>query len=88
MPHRRRGVYSGAASINILSLKCGVYSSKYGKGQLLCIEMNRLKRESSLVDVIRGKQGHIVRYVQSFNIQGLWIVFPYCLAGTKTSEEL
>ena len=23
-----------------------------------------------------------------FNIQGLWILFPYCLAGTKTSEEL
>ena len=25
MPHCRRGVYSGAASIEILSLKCGVY---------------------------------------------------------------
>ena len=32
----------------------------------MCIEMNRLERESSLGDVIRGKQGHIVRYVQSF----------------------
>ena len=28
--------------------------------------MNRLKRESSLGDVTRGKQGHIVLYVQPF----------------------
>ena len=44
-------------------------------------------KERVRAHVIRSKQGHIVRYVQ-FNIQGLWIVFPYCLAGTKTSEEL
>ena len=55
------------------------------KDQLLCIEMNRLKRETSLEDVIRSKQRHnsASRSVFLISKESLCIVFPYCLDGTK-----
>ena len=64
-----------------------IWFNKY-KGQLLCIEMNRLKREMWSEMWSEVHKGTLCVTFSLFNTQGLWIVFPHCLAGTKTSEEL